>query len=54
MVRGAETLTWHKNSFQISPIGYGRELKVSESDLNDDGCVVYEKNGVKTPIAANQ
>jgi hypothetical protein len=48
MVRGNEILIWHKDSFDIFPIGKGWEFKVNESDLKDDSGVVYEKNGVKT------
>jgi ribonuclease Z len=47
MDRMNEMLTWHKDSFDIFPIGKGWELEVNEFDFKDDGGVVYEKDGVK-------
>ena len=42
-----EMLTWHKTSFDISPIGKGFDIEVNEFDFRDDGGVIYNKNGVK-------
>jgi hypothetical protein len=42
-----EMLTWHKDSFDIFPVGKGWEMEVNEFDFADDGGVVYEKDGVK-------
>ena len=42
-----EMLTWHRDSFDISPIGQGFDIEAKEFDFRDDGGVVYEKNGVK-------
>jgi ribonuclease Z len=42
-----EMLTWHKDSFNIAPIGQGIEMDVNEFDYKDDGGVVYDKDGVK-------
>ena len=47
MARMDEMLTWHKDSFDIGPIGQGFEMDVHEFDYKDDGGVVYEKDGVK-------
>ena len=47
MDRMDEMLTWHKDSFDIFPIGKGWNLEVNEFDFADDGGVVYEKDGVK-------
>jgi len=45
--RMSEMLTWHKDSFAIFPVGQGYDLEVTEFPFDDDGGVVYEKNGVK-------
>jgi ribonuclease Z len=47
MDRMDEMLTWHKDSFDIFPIGEGWNLEVNEFDFTDDGGVVYENDGVK-------
>jgi ribonuclease BN (tRNA processing enzyme) len=47
MDRMDEMLTWHKASFDISPIGQGFEMDVHEFDYKDDGGLVYDKDGVK-------
>lgn len=47
MDRMKEMLTWHRASFDESPIGKGFEMDVNEFDFRDDGGVAYEKNGVK-------
>jgi len=47
MDRMDEMLTWHKDSFDIFPIGQGWELEVNEFPFDDDGGVVYDKDGVK-------
>ena len=40
-------LTWHRESFAILPNGQGWDMDVNEFDFNDDGGVVYDKDGVK-------
>jgi ribonuclease Z len=47
MDRMNEMLTWHKDSFDIFPIGKGFDMEVNEFPFDDDGGVVYEKDGVK-------
>jgi ribonuclease Z len=47
MDRMGEMLTWHKDSFDIFPIGEGWNMDVHEFPFDDDGGVAYEKNGVK-------
>ncbi len=47
MDRMDEMLTWHKDSFDIMPVGDGWKLQVHEFDFADDGGVVYEENGVR-------
>jgi ribonuclease Z len=47
MDRMEEMLTWHKDSFDIFPIGEGWNIEVTEFPFDDDGGVVYEKNDVK-------
>ena len=47
MDRMEEMLTWHKDSFDIFPIGDDWNMEVNEFDFADDGGVVYEKDGVK-------
>jgi ribonuclease Z len=47
MDRMSEMLTWHKDSFDLFPVGKGWEMEVNEFDFTDDGGVVYEKDGVK-------
>ena len=47
MDRMKEMLTWHRISFDESPIGKGFDMEVNEFDFRDDGGVAYEKRGVK-------
>ena len=47
MDRMGEMLTWHKDSFDIFPIGKGWDMEVNEFPFDDDGGLVYEENGVK-------
>lgn len=47
MDRMSEMLTWHKDSFDIFPVGKGWEMDVHEFPFDDDGGIVYEKDGVK-------
>ena len=47
MDRMKEMLTWHRASFDQSPIGQGFDMAVNEFDFRDDGGVAYEKRGVK-------
>ena len=47
MDRMKEMLTWHKASFDQSPIGKGFDMEVNEFDFRDDGGVAYDKDGVK-------
>jgi ribonuclease Z len=47
MDRMGEMLTWHKDSFDIFPIGKGWDMEVNEFPFDDDGGVVYEENDVK-------
>lgn len=47
MDRMKEMLTWHRTSFDESPIGKGFDLEVNEFDFRDDGGAAYDKDGVK-------
>jgi ribonuclease Z len=47
MDRMEEMLTWHKDSFDIFPIGQGWNIDVNEFDFADDGGTVYEQDDVK-------
>ena len=47
MDRMKEMLTWHRVSFDQSPIGKGFDMEVNEFDFREDGGVAYEKDGVK-------
>ena len=47
MERMDEMLTWHKDSFDILPIGQGWELEIHEFDFADDGGIVYDKDDVR-------
>jgi ribonuclease Z len=47
MERMDEMLTWHKDSFDLFPVGKGWDMEVNEFDFTEDGGVVYEQNGVK-------
>lgn len=47
MARMDEMLTWHKDSFDLFPVGKGWEMEVNEFNFEDDGGIVYEKDGVK-------
>jgi ribonuclease Z len=47
MDRMDEMLTWHKDSFDLFPVGQGWDMEVNEFDFTDDGGVVYENDGVK-------
>ena len=47
MDRMKEMLTWHRASFDQSPIGKGFDMEVNEFDFRADGGVAYEKDGVK-------
>ncbi|HME71262.1 MAG TPA: hypothetical protein VKM54_15535 [Myxococcota bacterium] len=38
-------VTWHRENFNTSPIGKG--FDITEFDFNDDGGVVYDKDGAK-------
>jgi ribonuclease Z len=42
-----EMVTWHKDSFDIFPIGKAWEMDVNEFPFDDDGGTVYEQDGVK-------
>lgn len=41
-----EMLLWHRESFELAPIGRGFDLDVHEFDFRDDGGVVYNQDGV--------
>src|SRR5262245_39604309 len=45
--RMKEMVTWHRENFDVSPIGKGFDLEVTEFPFDDDGGIAYEKNGVK-------
>src|SRR5262245_21488371 len=45
--RMKEMVTWHRENFDVSPIGKGFDLEVTEFPFEQDGGIAYEKNGVK-------
>jgi ribonuclease BN (tRNA processing enzyme) len=48
MVEGMKMmLGWHRDAFNVFPVGKGHEVEVHEFDFRDNGGVVYEENGVK-------
>ena len=48
MVKGMQMmLNWHRDAFDVFPIGKGYDIEVTEFDYADDGGICYEKNGVK-------
>jgi ribonuclease Z len=48
MVEGMKMmLGWHRDAFNVFPVGKGHEVEVTEFDFRDNGGVVYEENGVK-------
>ncbi len=48
MIEGMKMMThWHREAFSIFPIGQGWDIELTEFDFQDDGGVVYDKNGVK-------
>ncbi len=48
MVEGMKQMThWHREAFDVFPIGRGWEIEVTEFDFMDDGGTVYDKNRVK-------
>lgn len=46
MAEMKKMLAWHRESFDILPIGDGWDTQVTEFDYRDDGGVVYNKRGV--------
>lgn len=48
MVEGMKMMThWHQEAFSVFPIGRGWEIEVTEFDYQDDGGVIYDRNGVR-------
>jgi ribonuclease Z len=48
MVEGMKMmLGWHRDAFNVFPVGKGHEIEVTEFDFRDNGGTVYEKDGVK-------
>lgn len=48
MVEGMKMMThWHREAFNVFPIGKGFDVEVTEFDFIDDGGVIYDKDGVK-------
>jgi ribonuclease Z len=46
MIEGMKAMThWHTKAFSGIPVGDGYEVDVTEFDWQDDGGVVYERNG---------
>jgi len=41
-----EMLRWHRSDFDLSPIGRGWDIEVTEVDFRDHGGTVLERNGV--------
>jgi ribonuclease Z len=40
-------LTWHRDAFNVFPVGKGHDIDVTEFDFRDNGGVIYDANGVK-------
>ncbi len=48
MVEGMKMMTnWHRDAFDVFPVGKGWDVKVHEFDFRDNGGLVYDRNGVK-------
>jgi ribonuclease Z len=48
MVEGMkQMLTWHRDAFNVFPVGQGHDIDVTEFDFRDNGGTVYDENGVK-------
>jgi ribonuclease BN (tRNA processing enzyme) len=48
MIEGMKMMTeWHKDAFDVFPIGRGWEIEVNEFDFRDDGGLIYDENGVR-------
>ena len=48
MIEGMKQMMyWHREAFSVFPIGEGWEVEVNEFDFQDDGGVIYDKNGVQ-------
>jgi len=48
MIEGMKMmLGWHRDAFNVFPVGKGHDIEVTEFDFRDNGGIVYEENGVK-------
>ncbi|MFC1236345.1 guanitoxin biosynthesis MBL fold metallo-hydrolase GntH [Vibrio sp. F74] len=47
MVEGMkQMLAWHRQAFNVFPVGQGHDIEVTEFDYKDNGGVVYDQNSV--------
>ncbi|MEH6550539.1 MAG: guanitoxin biosynthesis MBL fold metallo-hydrolase GntH [Pseudomonadales bacterium] len=48
MVEGMkQMLGWHRDAFNVFPVGQGHDVAVTEFDFRDNGGLIYDENGVK-------
>ena len=48
MIKGMKMMMkWHIDAFSVFPISEGWDIEVNEFDFQDDGGVIYDKNGAK-------
>ena len=48
MIEGMkQMLHWHRDAFDVFPVGQGHNIEVNEFDFRDNGGLVYDENGVK-------
>ncbi|WP_205727992.1 guanitoxin biosynthesis MBL fold metallo-hydrolase GntH [Flammeovirga pectinis] len=48
MIEGMKSMTeWHRDAFDVFPIGRGWEIEVNEFDFTDDGGVIYDVDGIQ-------
>ena len=40
-------LYWHRDAFDVFPLGQAWDIEVNEFDYRDDGGVIYDENGVR-------
>ena len=48
MIEGMkQMLHWHRDAFDVFPVGQGHNIEVNEFDFRDNGGVIYDENDVK-------
>ena len=48
MIEGMKMMTgWHRDAFDVFPIGKGWDIESNQFDFKDNGGLIYDENGVK-------